>query len=60
MEFGLELNVLYGRSNVGLVQFRLGTGYMDQVFAVRPVCEMYLAKGKDVFWAFMDEFWKAV
>ena len=27
---------------------------MDQVFAVRHVCEKYLANGKDVFWAFID------
>ena len=27
---------------------------MEQVFAVRQVCEKYLANGKDVFWAFMD------
>ena len=27
---------------------------MDQVFAVRQVCEKYLANGKDVFWAFKD------
>ena len=27
---------------------------MDQVFAVRQVCEKYLANGKDVFWVFMD------
>ena len=27
---------------------------MDQVFAVRQVCEKYLANGKNVFWAFMD------
>ena len=27
---------------------------MDQVFAVRQVCEKYLGNGKDVFWAFMD------
>ena len=26
----------------------------NQVFAVRQVCEKYLANGKDVFWAFMD------
>ncbi len=26
---------------------------MDQIFAVRQVCEKYLAKGKEVFWAFM-------
>ena len=27
---------------------------MDQVFAVRWVCEKYLANGKGVFWPFMD------
>ncbi len=27
---------------------------MDHIFAVREVCEQYLAKGKEVFWAFMD------
>ena len=27
---------------------------MDQEFAVRQVCEKYLANGKDAFWAFMD------
>ena len=27
---------------------------MDQVFAVRQVCEKYLANGKDIFWAFVD------
>ena len=27
---------------------------MDQVFAVRQVCEKNLANGKGVFWAFMD------
>ena len=27
---------------------------MDQAFAVRQVCEKFLANGKDVFWAFMD------
>ena len=26
---------------------------MDQVFAVRQVCEKYLANGKDVFWVFL-------
>ena len=25
-----------------------------QSVAVRPVCEKYLANGKDVFWVFMD------
>ena len=34
--------------------FRQGRGCMDQVFAVRQVCEKYLANGKDVFWVFMD------
>ena len=27
---------------------------MDHVFAIRYVCENYLANWKDVFWAFMD------
>ena len=34
--------------------FRQGRGCMDKVFAVRQVCEKYLANGKDVFWAYMD------
>ena len=34
--------------------FRQGRGCMDQVFAVKQVCEKYLANGKDVFWAFID------
>ena len=34
--------------------FKQGRGCMDQVFAVRQVCEKHLANGKDVFWAFMD------
>ena len=34
--------------------FRQGRGCMDQVFAVRQVCEKYLTNGKDVIWAFMD------
>ena len=36
--------------------FRQGRGCLDQVFAVRQVCEKYPANGKDVFWAFM--IWK--
>ena len=36
--------------------FRQGRECMEQVFAVRQVCEKYIANGKDVFWAFMD--WK--
>ena len=43
-----------GVSTWGLCWFRQGRGCMDQVFAVRQVCEKYLANGKDVFWAFMD------
>ena len=38
----------------GQFVFRQGRGCMDQVFAVRHLCEKYLANGKDVFWAFMD------
>ncbi len=34
--------------------FRRGWGCMDQIFAVRQVCEKCLAKGKDMFKAFMD------
>ena len=34
--------------------FRQGRGCMDQVFAVRKVCEKYHTNGKYVFWAFMD------
>ena len=40
-----------GEEQCGLRQCR---ECMDQVFAVRQVCEKYLANGKDVFWAFMD------
>ena len=29
-------------------------GPMDQGFALRPMCEKYLANGKDVWWAFLD------
>ena len=34
--------------------FMQGRGGMDQVLAVRQVCEKNLANGKYVFWAFMD------
>ena len=34
--------------------FRQGRGCMDQVFAVRQVCEKYLVNWKYVFWAFKD------
>ena len=30
--------------------------HIDQVFAVRQMCEKYLATGKDVFLAFMYGF----
>ncbi len=33
--------------------FRRRRGCVDQIFAVRQVCEKHLANGK-VFWAFMD------
>ncbi len=34
--------------------FRRGRGCVDEMFAVRQVCEKHLAKCKEVFWAFMD------
>ena len=34
--------------------FKQGRGCMDQVMALRQVCEKCLANGKDVFRAFMD------
>ena len=34
--------------------FRRGRRCMDQVFAVRQVCEKYRANLKDVVWVFMD------
>ena len=34
--------------------FWQGRRCMDQVFAVRQVCEKYLANGTDVFWALKD------
>ena len=35
--------------------FRCGRGCVDQIFVVRQLCEKFLAaKGKDLFWAFMD------
>ena len=40
-----------GEEQCGL---RQGRGCMDQVFAVRQLCEKHLAIGNDVFWAFMD------
>ena len=40
-----------GEEHCGLRQCR---GCMDQVFAVRQMCEKYLANRIDVFWACMD------
>ena len=34
--------------------FRYGRGCVDQLFGVRHLCEKFLAKGKDLFWAFID------
>jgi len=34
--------------------FRRGRGCVDQVFAVRQVCEKAIERGKEVAWAFMD------
>ncbi len=36
--------------------FRRVRGCVAQISAVRQVCEKYLAKGKEVFWAFMCFF----
>ena len=29
-------------------------GEVDQIFIVREICEKYLGKGKDVYFAFLD------
>ena len=34
--------------------FRRGRGCTDQIFVVRQICEKYLGKGKDVYFAFLD------
>ena len=34
--------------------FRRGRGCADQTFIVRQICEKYLGKGKDVYFAFLD------
>ena len=34
--------------------FRRGRGSTDQIFIVRQICEKYLAKGKYVYFAFLD------
>ena len=34
--------------------FRRGRGCTDQIFIVRQICENYLGKGKDVYFAFLD------
>ena len=58
---------LYGRILIGRIRrqtesvlgeeqcgFRSGRGCIDQIFTVRQMCEKVMAKGKEVFWAFMD------
>lgn len=40
-----------GEKQCGL---RRGHGCLDQIFTVRQVCGKYAAKGKGVFWAFVD------
>ena len=34
--------------------FRRGRGCTDHIFIVRQICEKYLGKGKDVYFAFLD------
>ena len=34
--------------------FRRGRGCIDQIFIVRQICEKYLGKGKDVYFASLD------
>ena len=34
--------------------FRRGRGCTDQIFIIRQICEKYLGKGKDVYFAFLD------
>ena len=34
--------------------FRRVRGCTDQIFIVRQICEKYLVKGKDVYFAFLD------
>ena len=34
--------------------FRRGRGCTDEIFIVRQICEKYLGKGKDVYFAFLD------
>ena len=34
--------------------FRRGRGCTDQIFTVRQICEKYLGKCKDVYFAFLD------
>ena len=58
---------LYGRILIGRIRdctervlgeeqcgFRRGRGCTDQIFTVRQLCEKFLAKGREVYWAFMD------
>ena len=45
-----ELNEQEGEELVGLGM----VVSMEEEFAVRQVCQKYLANGKVIFWAFMD------
>ena len=35
-------------------RLRKGRGCADQIFVVRHLCEKFLARGKEVYFAFMD------
>ena len=34
--------------------FKRGRGCTDQIFIVRQICEKYLGKGKDMYFAFLN------
>ena len=42
------------RTDDVLGEDQCGRGCVDQLFVVRQLCEKFLAKGKDLFLAFMD------
>ena len=37
-----------------IAEVQRGRGCTDQIFIVRQICEKYLGKGKDVYFAFLD------
>ena len=43
-----------------LCLIRQGSGCMDQVFAVRQVCNEYLTNWKDVFWGLWIWKWHMI